>query len=74
MHGFNWARYNNFMEAIDACDNTLVLDGNDPNILTDQGIMYRRIGWFDNAIENFTEANQVDPTPITLEYGDRLSA
>jgi cytochrome c-type biogenesis protein CcmH/NrfG len=52
---------NNLMEAIDAYDNALALDGNDPNVLTDQGIMYRRIGWFDKAIENFTKANQVDP-------------
>lgn len=52
---------NNLMEAIDAYDNALALDGNDPNVLTDQGIMYRRIGWFDKAIKNFTKANEVDP-------------
>jgi tetratricopeptide (TPR) repeat protein len=52
------------MEAIDAYDNALAIDGNDPNVLTDQGIMYRRIGWFDKAIENFTKANQIDPNHL----------
>ena len=52
---------NNLMEAIDAYDYALAIDDNDPNVLTDQGIMYRRIGWFGKAIENFTKANQVDP-------------
>jgi cytochrome c-type biogenesis protein CcmH/NrfG len=55
---------NNLMEAIDAYDNALAIDGNDPNVLTDQGIMYRRIGWFDKAIENFTKANQIDPNHL----------
>lgn len=49
------------MEAVEAYDKALAIDGNDPNVLTDQGIMYRKIGWFDKAIENFGKANKLDP-------------
>jgi tetratricopeptide (TPR) repeat protein len=49
------------MEAIEAYDKALAIEGNDPNVLTDQGIMYRRIGWFKQAIENFSKANKIDP-------------
>ena len=49
------------MEAIEAYDKALAIDGNDPNVLTDQGIMYRRIGWFNKALKNFSEANKLDP-------------
>lgn len=49
------------MEAVEAYDKALAIDGNDPNVLTDQGIMYRKIGWFDKAIENFGIANKLDP-------------
>ena len=55
---------NNPMEAIEAYDNALALDSNDPDVLTGQGLMYRRIGWFGKAIENFTKANQVDPNHL----------
>ena len=48
------------MKALDAYAKALELDGNDPNILTDQGVMYRRIGWFDKAITNFKKANELD--------------
>lgn len=49
------------MKAIDAYDKALALDANDPNVLTDQGVMFRRVGWTDKAITNFTKANQLDP-------------
>ncbi len=49
------------MEAVDAYDKALAINGNDPDVLTDQGIMYRRIGWFNKAIENFNKANELDP-------------
>ncbi len=49
------------IEAIEAYDKALELDGNDPNVLTDQGVMFRRVGWFDKAIENFAQANQLNP-------------
>ena len=49
------------MGAIEAYDKALELDGNDPNVLTDQGIMYRQVGWFDKAVNNFVKANKLNP-------------
>ncbi len=49
------------MESVEAYQKALDINSNDANVLTDQGVMFRRLGWFDRAIENFTKANQVDP-------------
>jgi len=49
------------MKAIDAYDRALRIDGNDADVLTDQGLLFRRIGWFDKAIKNFIRANNTDP-------------
>jgi len=49
------------MESVEAYQKALDLNPNDANVLTDQGVMFRRLGWYDRAIENFTKANQVDP-------------
>jgi cytochrome c-type biogenesis protein CcmH/NrfG len=49
------------MESVEAYAKALELNGNDPNVLTDQGVMFRRLGWFDRAVDNFTKANKVDP-------------
>ena len=49
------------MKAIEAYDKALEMDGDDPDVLTDQGIMYRRFGWFDKAIDNFNKANALNP-------------
>jgi len=49
------------MEAIEAYDKALAIDGNDADVLTDQGIMYRRIGWFNKALDNFNSANELNP-------------
>jgi cytochrome c-type biogenesis protein CcmH/NrfG len=51
-------------KSIDAYARALELNPNDPNVLTDQGVMYRQLGWFDKAIENFTKANALDPRHI----------
>ena len=51
-------------KSIDAYAKALELDPNDPNVLTDQGVMYRQLGWFDKAIENFTKANAIDPRHV----------
>jgi tetratricopeptide (TPR) repeat protein len=48
------------MRAIDAYAKALELDANDPNLLTDQGVMYRRVGWYDKAITNFKKANELN--------------
>ncbi|MCF6179999.1 MAG: tetratricopeptide repeat protein, partial [Geopsychrobacter sp.] len=50
------------MKSIDAYDKALAIDGNDPNVLTDQGIMFRKVGWFDKAIKAFEKASKVDPS------------
>jgi len=49
------------MKSIKAYDKALELNGNDPNVLTDQGVMFRRIGQFPNAISNFEKAAKIDP-------------
>ncbi len=58
--GHNYFDSNQPMKAIEAYTNALELNGNDPDVLTDQGIMFRRVGWFDRAIENFQKALEVN--------------
>jgi cytochrome c-type biogenesis protein CcmH/NrfG len=51
-------------KAINAYGKALQIDPNNqntPNLLTDQGVMYRKIGLFDKAVENFTKASSLDP-------------
>jgi cytochrome c-type biogenesis protein CcmH/NrfG len=48
-------------KSIDAYAKALELNPNDPNVLTDQGIMYREAKQFERAAKNFEKANQVDP-------------
>ncbi|NOY13298.1 MAG: tetratricopeptide repeat protein [Deltaproteobacteria bacterium] len=59
--GHNYFDSDQPMKAIEAYDKALALNGNDPNILTDQGVMYRRLGWFDKAINNFEQAHKLNP-------------
>ncbi len=59
--GHNYFDSDQPMQAIDAYDKALALNGSDANVLTDQGVMFRRLGWFDRAVENFTKANKVSP-------------
>lgn len=56
------------MESVEAYQKALELNDKDPNVLTDQGVMFRRLGWFDRAIDNFSRANQVDPSHATSLY------
>lgn len=55
-------------KAVEAYGKALELNPNDPNVLTDQGVMFRQLGWFDKALENFNKANQVDPRHIQSLY------
>lgn len=55
-------------KAIDAYARALALDPADPNVLTDQGVMYRDLGEFDQAIANFEKANKVDSMHIQSLY------
>lgn len=59
---------NQFMDAIDAYDKALEIQPNSPDVLTDQGVMFKRLGWFDRAIGNFSKANEIDPTHATSVY------
>lgn len=47
--------------AIKAYDAALRLQPNDPNVLTDQGMMFRELGFYDRAVDNFKKANAADP-------------
>ena len=49
------------MEAIEAYDKALAIDGSDPNVLTKQGIAFRLIDRNDKAVENFDKANKLNP-------------
>lgn len=66
--GHNYFDSGEPMKAIEAYDKALDLNGNDPNVLTDQGVMYRRVGWYEKAIENFRRANQLDPRHLQSLY------
>jgi cytochrome c-type biogenesis protein CcmH/NrfG len=55
-------------KAIEAYGRALELRPNDPNVLTDQGVMYRELGQFDKAAANFRKANQVDPKHVQSLY------
>lgn len=59
--GHNYFDSDQPMKAIEAYDKALELNANDSNILTDQGVMYRRLGWFDKAIKNFEQAYKLNP-------------
>ena len=59
---------NQLMDAIEAYDKALEIKPNSPNVLTDQGVMFKRLGWFDRAITNFNKANEIDPTHATSVY------
>lgn len=51
-------------KSVTAYQKALDLAPNDPtnaNIITDQGIMFRKLGMFDRAIANFEKANKLDP-------------
>jgi tetratricopeptide (TPR) repeat protein len=51
-------------KAVDAYSKALALQPGDPNILTDQGVMYRALGQFDKAIANFQKANKLEPNHV----------
>ncbi|MBE0618792.1 MAG: tetratricopeptide repeat protein [Proteobacteria bacterium] len=66
-----WVRLGNlyfdtdqFMEAIDAYSKSLELQPNDPDVITDRAIMYRRIGDFDQAVADLRRAAEISPTHL----------
>ena len=51
-------------KAIDAYGRALELQPNNPDVLTDQGVMYRELGVYDKAIANFKKASTIDPKHV----------
>jgi cytochrome c-type biogenesis protein CcmH/NrfG len=66
--GHNYFDSHQPMKAVEAYGKALALDGNDPDVLTDQGVMFRELGWYDRAVENFTKANRIQPTHAQSLY------
>ena len=55
---------NQQQKSIEAYGRALELQPNNPDVLTDQGVMYRAVGQFDKAIANFDKAQKVDPSHL----------
>jgi cytochrome c-type biogenesis protein CcmH/NrfG len=55
-------------KAIDAYARALALAPNNPDVLTDQGVMYRELGAADKAVANFKKAGEIDPRHIQSAY------
>jgi tetratricopeptide (TPR) repeat protein len=48
-------------KAVEAYGKALQLQPNNPDVLTDQGVMYRELGEYDKAVANFKKANGINP-------------
>jgi cytochrome c-type biogenesis protein CcmH/NrfG len=55
-------------KAINAYGKALEIEPKNPNVLTDQGVMYRKVGWYDKALVNFETANKIDPNHLQSLY------
>ena len=55
-------------KAINAYNKALEITPGNPNLLTDQGVMFKRIGKFDNALANFEKAQKIDPKHLQSLY------
>lgn len=55
-------------EAIDAYSRYLAAKPDNPDVRTDMGIMYRKLGQFDRALEEFRKAAQSDPKHANSRY------
>lgn len=51
-------------KSINAYTKALEIEPNNPNVLTDQGVMFRKVGWYDKALINFEKANKIDPNHL----------
>lgn len=58
-------------KAIEAYAKALELDPNNPDVLTDQGVMYSETTQYEKAIANFQKAHAIDPKhlPSLLNLG-----
>ncbi len=55
-------------EAIEAYSRYLAVKPDNADVRTDMGIMYRKLGQFDKALEEFRKAAQSDPKHINSRY------
>ncbi len=60
-------------DAIDAYTKAIALNGNDANVLTDRGIMYRELKNIDAALADFRKAAKVDPNHFQSVYNEGLT-
>jgi cytochrome c-type biogenesis protein CcmH/NrfG len=55
-------------EAIEAYSQYLAVKPDNPDVRTDMGIMYRKLGQYDKALEEFRKAAQSDPKHVNSRY------
>ena len=55
-------------KAIDTYAKALELDPGNPNLLADQGVMYKKVGAYDKALANFEKAQRIDPKHLQSLY------
>ena len=55
-------------EAIEAYGHYLAVKPDNPDVRTDMGIMYRKLGQFDRALEEFRKAARSDPKHVNSRY------
>jgi cytochrome c-type biogenesis protein CcmH/NrfG len=55
-------------EAVEAYSHYLAVKPDNPDVRTDRGIMYRKLGQFDRALEEFRKAAQIDPKHVVSRY------
>ena len=55
-------------KAVEAYGKALALAPGNPDVITDQGVMYRQLKAFDKAIANFKQANKLRPTHLQSLY------
>jgi cytochrome c-type biogenesis protein CcmH/NrfG len=59
-------------KSIHAYGKVLEIEPNNPNVLTDQGVMFRKVGWYDKALANFAKAQQIDPKHLQSLFNSGL--
>lgn len=55
-------------KAIQAYAKALEIQPANPDVLTDQGIMFRKLGWYDKALANFHKARALNPRHLQSLY------
>lgn len=59
--GDNYFDAHNPQKAVQAYEKALEINPDNPDVLTDQGVMLRELGFFDRALSNFEKANKINP-------------